>query len=68
MDLIDGQLIDNIMRLGMTPSMAQTNALLRASGIYAFCKAQGLPTRSLRDALVPVGYYGPTPHATHANT
>jgi len=58
MDLGNGQLIGDTMRLRMVPAIAQTRAVLRSSGTNMFCHAQHLPTRSLREALNPLEYSG----------
>ena len=58
MDLGNGQIIGDIMRLGMVPTIAQTRTVLRSSGTNTFCHAQHLPTRSLREALNPLDYSG----------
>jgi hypothetical protein len=58
MDLSNGQIVGDINRLGMVPTIAQASALLRASGTYMFCKSHHLPIRSLREAVNPLEYSG----------
>lgn len=53
-DLQSGQLIDHIEKLGMVPPMAAARAEVERFGTFKFCRAQGLPMRSFREAMKSV--------------
>jgi hypothetical protein len=54
MDLLSGQLIDHIVKERMVPSPVATERRVSRYRTYSFCRAHELPTRSFRDAMVPV--------------
>ena len=54
MDLINGQVIDYVERLGMLPNSGEARAVTERYGTYRFCKAQRLPMRSFKDAMQAV--------------
>lgn len=54
LDIQNGQVIDYIEHIGMVPAPAAARALTMRYGTYQFCKAQGLPMRSFRDAMQAV--------------
>ena len=54
MDYNNGQVIDYIQQVGMLPPAEQARSVVARYGTYRFCKAHGLPMRSLRDAMQPI--------------
>jgi hypothetical protein len=53
-DYLNGQAIVYIQRLGMLPPPKDAIKTTERWGTYQFCKAQGLPMRSFKDAMVAV--------------
>lgn len=51
MALQSGQMIEHIVRVGMVPPAAEIRASVTRFGTYQFCRAQGLPMRSLAEAM-----------------
>lgn len=51
LDLINGQVIDYIQNVGMIPPAKEARAVTERYGTYRFCKAQGLPMRSFKEAM-----------------
>jgi len=51
LDTQNGQVIDYLEHVGMVPSAEQARAVTQRYGTYRFCKAQGLPMRSFKDAM-----------------
>ena len=54
LNLINGQVIDYVERLGMLPKSGEARAVTERYGTYRFCKAQRLPMRSFKDAMQAV--------------
>lgn len=54
MDLLSGQLIDHIQRLGWIPDARAARREVERFGTYRYCKAQGLPLRSFEEAMKAV--------------
>ena len=54
LDLINGQVLDYVERLGMLPNSGEARAVTERYGTYRFCKAQRLPMRSFKDAMQAV--------------
>ena len=54
MDLLSGQLIDHIMKVGMVPSAVDARREVERFGTYRFCTAQGLPLRTSVEAMKAV--------------
>jgi len=54
MDLLSGQLIDHVVKVGMVPPAARTRREVERFGTVGFCKGQRLPLRSLGEAMTPV--------------
>ena len=54
MDILHGQIIDYIQKVGMIPPAEAAIALTTRYGTYKFCKACGLPMRSFKEAMVAV--------------
>lgn len=54
LDLLNGQLIENIQKVGMLPPPDPAIAATRRYGTYQFCKAHGMPLRPFKDAMVAV--------------
>jgi len=54
MDLVSGQLMDHVEKVRMVPPVAAVRKDLERFGTYRFCKAQGLPVRSLNAAMTAV--------------
>ncbi len=54
MDILSGQLIDHITKVGMLPSAMEARRVVERFGTYRFCKAQGLPLRSSIEAMKAV--------------
>lgn len=54
MDLLSGQMIDHVVKVGMTLPPSVAGDAVRKYGTYGFCRRQGFPTRSLAAASVPV--------------
>ena len=54
LDVINGQVIDYVQRIAMVPPAQEARALTERYGTYHFCKAQRLPVRSFKDAMVAV--------------
>lgn len=54
MDRRVGNLLDHIHRVGMVPPPQAAETLVRRYGTYKFCAAQGLPMRTLDEAMTPV--------------
>ena len=53
-DLLSGQLIDHIDKLGMTPPASFAQGALNRWNTVRFCHAHGLPLRSLTQAMTAV--------------
>ena len=51
MGLQSGQMIEHIVRVGMVPPAAATRDSVTRFGTYQFCRAQGLPTRPIAEAM-----------------
>ena len=51
MALQSGQMIEHIVRVGMVPPAAATRDSVTRFGTYQFCRAQGLPTRPIAEAM-----------------
>lgn len=51
LDLLNGQLLDSVEHLAMVPQAKDARAITLRYGTYHFCKAQGLPLRSFKDAM-----------------
>ncbi len=49
-----GQLIDHMQKVDMIPPADEARALTERFGTYRFCKAQGLPLRSFKDAMTAI--------------
>ncbi|MCF2514840.1 hypothetical protein LVY65_07155 [Sphingomonas sp. G124] len=54
LDMIQGNVIDNIKKAGMLPAPENAERLTKRYGSYKFCKAHGLPMRSFKDAMQAV--------------
>ncbi len=54
LDLMNGQMIDYIQQVGMVPPAAEARRVTERFGTYKFCKAQRLPMRSIKDAMLAV--------------
>lgn len=54
LDLIHGQAIDYIQSVGMLPPAEEAQELTKRYGTYQFCKKQGLPMRSFKEAMQAV--------------
>jgi hypothetical protein len=60
MDLVSGQLLFHIDRLGMDPDRRLATRLLERSGTRLFCAQHHLPLRSFAEAATPIPYqYSP---------
>ena len=53
-DLLSGQLIDRVQRLGMVPSAADTRKAVERYRTVQFCRDQGLPLREMDRAVEAV--------------
>jgi hypothetical protein len=53
-DVLSGQIIDHVQRLKMVPAQSFAQHEVERYGTYQFCKAHGLPMRSLKDAMQAV--------------
>jgi len=51
LDLLNGQLIDYVQRIGTRPDLQEARALTERYGTYQFCKAHELPMRSFDEAM-----------------
>jgi hypothetical protein len=51
LDLINGQVIDYVTRIGMLPPAQDAVAVTKRYGTYQFCKAHRLPMRAFKDAM-----------------
>ena len=51
MGLLAGQMIDHIAKAGMTPRQGVVREALSRYGTYKFCRAEGLPTRPIKEAM-----------------
>lgn len=51
MDLVNGQLIDHLAIVGMTPPPQEALRTVQRFGTYSLCRAQRLPMRSLAAAM-----------------
>ena len=51
LDLLNGQLIENIQKAGMLPPGENAIAATQRYGTYQFCKAHGLPVRPFAEAM-----------------
>jgi hypothetical protein len=51
MGLLSGQMIDHIAKVGMTPQPSIAREALSKYATYKFCRAQGLPTRPIDEAM-----------------
>jgi len=54
MDVLHGQIIDYVQKVGMLPPAEEARAVTERYGTYRFCKAQGLPMRSFKEAMEAV--------------
>jgi hypothetical protein len=54
LDLNYGQQIENIQKVGMLPAPERAQAETERYGTYQFCKAEGLPMRSFKEAMQAV--------------
>ena len=54
LDLLNGQVIDYVERVGMLPNPKDARAVTERYGTYRFCKAHRLPMRSFKDAMQAV--------------
>jgi hypothetical protein len=54
LDLLNGQVIDYVERVGMLPDSGEARTVTERYGTYRFCKAQRLPMRSAKDAMQAV--------------
>ena len=54
MDLINGQVIDDVQQVKMLPPAQEARAVTQRYGTYQFCKARGLPMRSFKEAMQAV--------------
>ena len=54
LNILNGQVIDYIQHVEMVPPAAEARAVTERYGTYPFCKAQGLPVRSFKDAIQAV--------------
>ncbi|MCL6699508.1 hypothetical protein LZ496_12025 [Sphingomonas sp. NSE70-1] len=54
LDMVHGQLIENIEKAGMLPTPENAERVTKRYGTYRFCKAHGLPMRSFKDAMQAV--------------
>lgn len=54
LDLYYGQEIENIQKVKMLPPAEEAQAVTERYGTYQFCKAQGLPMRSFKEAMEAV--------------
>lgn len=54
LDLLNGQLIENIQKAGMLPPPGPAIAATQRYGTYQFCKAHGLPLRPFKEAMQAV--------------
>ena len=54
LDLINGQLIESVQQVKMLPSAQEARAVTQRYGTYQFCKANGFPMRSTKDAMQAV--------------
>lgn len=52
--LLNGQLIDRVVRLGLVPDAAETRRQVERFGTFQHCRALGLPMRPLTEAMKPV--------------
>lgn len=49
-----GRLIEHVQKVDMSPRVDEARASTERQGTYRFCKAQGLPMRSIQEAMVTV--------------
>jgi hypothetical protein len=54
LDVINGQVIDYVQRIGMVPPAKEARAVTERYGTHRFCKTQHLPMRSFEDAMQAV--------------
>lgn len=54
LDLLNGQLIENVQKAGMLPSAQTARAETKRYGTYRFCMAHGLPMRPFEEAMQAV--------------
>ncbi len=54
MGLLSGQMIEHVAKVGMVPPPNVARDAVGKYGTYQFCRAQGLPMRSLDQASAPV--------------
>lgn len=54
LDLLNGQLIENVEKAGMLPPAHAAQAVTERYGTYRFCKAHNLPMRPFREAMQAV--------------
>jgi hypothetical protein len=54
LDLINGQVLDYVQRVGMLPPAEEARMVTQRYGTYRFCKAHELPMRSFNQAMQAV--------------
>ncbi len=54
LDLMNGQVIDDVQKVKMLPPAQEARAVTQRYGTYQFCKARGLPMRSFKEAMQAV--------------
>lgn len=54
LDLFNGQMIDLLQKAGMLPPEREARLVTERFGTYKFCKANGLPMRSFKEAMEAV--------------
>lgn len=54
LDMVQGQLMENIEKAGMLPPPENSRRVTQRYGTYRFCKAHGMPMRSFDDAMQAV--------------
>jgi hypothetical protein len=54
LDILNGQVIDTIERMGMIPAPAAARSLTMRFGTYQFCKRHDFPMRSFKEAMQAV--------------
>lgn len=54
LDVLNGQVIDNLQKASMLPPAGEARSLTERYGTYRFCKARALPMRSFEEAMQAV--------------
>lgn len=54
MDLVSGQLIDNLTKMRFVPAAPDVRSKVQGFPTYQFCREHSLPLRSMEAAMVPV--------------